>query len=621
MRKLWLPLFILVLATSGFGQVTQPFRGSIDNFTLRARYGAGWTGYPYSLTVGGLTKLRWDESGNLACGTVTSNGVVLAPGVNRAVDLSDWPVGLSTVELGYLSTATSDVQTQLDAKAAKPTRIITVSPAGQSGQYATIKAASAAITDAGVDKPYTIQLYPGAYTVDGTEPKEYVNIVGPRTAVITLGQMYVVSSNSEIRGVTVNTGVFDFIVDGSARVVDCHISPGTSRAWAIQGSLVGGAIIGNVLDGVNPLYLAGCDGAIIANNVTNYTTAEAIAEGDCVAWLDMAGPCRNTTITGNSVRICATNAGLDSYQYGFSLGDGYGNTVANNRIEVIGSRKQSRGIVYYAADSNYWAGDHSGEFNRIENNTILVKSLHTHPTDSNNLWLGAGTVKAPAKLYMRGNLISTDSDAPYEGTRYSLNYTDTDGTHALPVIQTDMESIGYLDTALTFQPTNAPGTIAPVWLDQYPAMTHDHSDTTGQSRLAAKDRVWQLIIPLTGSIASTTHRFAGGDKLGAMVGMSVPGDMHIISIELYARLASTDAAGILSASVYQVSDIATSEFATITISPEITGGAAGWYCNRTTYTAATGAWDGDYRISAYIWRSAGSAAWADVNLVIRATID
>lgn len=118
MRRFAVLLAVLAAVCSQAYAQQQPFRGAISGFSLRAVYPTGWLGYPYSLVVGGETKFRWNEKGDLECGTITSNGVVLTSGSTSLLGMSDWPVGLTLAELGYLANVTSDIQSQLGGKAA-----------------------------------------------------------------------------------------------------------------------------------------------------------------------------------------------------------------------------------------------------------------------------------------------------------------------------------------------------------------------------------------------------------------------------------------------------------------------------------------------------------------------
>jgi hypothetical protein len=328
----------------------------------------------------------------------------------------------------------------------------TVTVSSEGGDFTTIAAALAYITDAGENNRYLVQVYPGTYTVTSIETKPYVDLVGIDldTCTIVSGSMYsavLLASHSRLSNVTVKqtggTAPVSFVEEAtSARVDHCRI---VGELWAIGGALhwSNSEISYNRLEAPNPIWMHGADRVICQYNTCEYSSSAAAS---CIGAIDSTGfdtGARNCVFSHNNFRIVHTGTD-DGFAYGVFLTRG-GNTITNNVIDITTTRAEIDGIIV-AEDQNPEA-----TANYISGNTIRMRTTHASPVRTVRVsYCATGSVDLPTSI-MAGNTIIMEHDNALSDGEYGTVVAPDGGLGSLDLsTDTDVQGVSQPVVTVTY---------------------------------------------------------------------------------------------------------------------------------------------------------------------------
>lgn len=217
------------------------------------------------------------------------------------------------------------------------------------GDYATIAAALASITDASSSKPYVITVKPGIYTEAPLTMKAYVYVVGccSDPAVIVASNnnspLFTMVGASALRRVTIQGPTNDSAVYVAGGVYGTFVANVTFYSGLVAVECTGSN--SNVVveecktySGVGTGLLAESSGRIDCSNVLQYATTAFHANGGTI-WA------HNSGCVGSTNGVCANNGGTiypvvvtcEGCTYGIRLGSTGTNSVLDGPVFVRNS--------------------------------------------------------------------------------------------------------------------------------------------------------------------------------------------------------------------------------------------------------------------------------------------
>lgn len=245
--------------------------------------------------------------------------------------------------------------------AASATQNVIVAPAGQGGDYTSIKSAVDAITDASASKPYGIIVYPGVYAEDPITLKPYISVVASArgAAVVSANnnssplftfQSYCTLKDLTIQGPTASSAVYVPAGAINCQAENLQVNSGQTAFYAT------GASASLIIEecktfGVTTCVLVGTGARIDCSNVLTYATGDAFKADGGVLWVHNSGGVGNTSglHADNSGVIYPHNVTFENTTYAVRTGSTGINTVAGNSVV---SRGTSTYDVYQQASGS-----------------------------------------------------------------------------------------------------------------------------------------------------------------------------------------------------------------------------------------------------------------------------
>lgn len=228
---------------------------------------------------------------------------------------------------------------------------VIVAPSGQGGDYTSIGAAIAAITDASASKPYGIIVYPGVYSESPITLKPYIAVVASArgAAIVTASnhssplftfQSFCTLKDLTIQGPTASSAVY---VPAGAFNCQCENLQINSGQTAFEATGAAASLLieeCKTFTSVTTCVLVGTGARIDASNVLTYASGDAFKANGGTLWLHNSGGIGNTSglHADNGGTIYPHNVTFENTTYAMRTGTTGTNTIAGNSVVSRGTR-------------------------------------------------------------------------------------------------------------------------------------------------------------------------------------------------------------------------------------------------------------------------------------------